>query len=129
MGVIVLVVADHRAVTKLAVAGRSIAVTIASGRTDDRMVVGMVGIIPAPAVTFGVRNLRDGNCLNGMANGRIDSINGDAAVDDVAVVDVVIVDDGGLMKNLRGAFVFLAEIARMAFAQMADRNKSEKVRA
>ena len=56
-----------------------------------------------------------------------DALHAKTAIDNGMVVDVVIVDDGGLMENLRHARPRHTEGTRMPVAKMVRRNKHKTV--
>lgn len=116
--IIVLVIVKDRSVVGWAVSG---------GNIPDAVVRWQTG--PAPTLAFGMGNLRDGNRLDGPVDDGIDALHGNTAIDDNAVVNVVIIDDGGLVEKLPHAFRFGAVIPRMRFGKVVQGNEGEGFRA
>ena len=116
------------AVASRSVSGRNIPVTMIRRRSGS----GMLGVIcssPTPTLAFGMGNLSDGNRLDGPMDSGINVLHWNTAVDNGAVVDVVIIDDGGLVENLPTAFLFGAVITRMTFGKAIHGNEGETFRA
>ena len=84
--------------------------------------------LTAPAVATSVANRADAHRLNRMMRRRTDNRDGNTVVHDGAVVAIVIVDNRGLVVNLRDLLLRQTIITRMRFAEIADGHERKTIR-
>lgn len=84
--------------------------------------------LTAPAVAIGIANRADTDRLNRMMRRRADDRDGNAVIHDSAVVAIVVVDDRGLVVNLRDLLLRQTVIARMRFTEIAEGYERETIR-
>ena len=89
----------------------------------------MIERLTVVALSYSRTNLVDWNWMDGRARGGGDISNGDAIIDNRVVVDVEVIDDDGVVINLRQLSRPDAVIARMWIAKMLRRHKGVTIRA
>ena len=126
--VVILAVGNREAgiVAGRSVSGGNIPVALICGRRGSGM-LGGIGSGAVPAVTFSIGNLGERNRLSGTVGAGNDAIHGNTAINNCAVVDVVIIDDGGLVKKLVYAIWLGAIITRMTFRKAICGNECETI--
>ena len=89
--------------------------------------MGGIGSGAVPAVTFSIGNLGERNRLKRTVVAGIDAIHGNTAINNRAVVDVVIIDDCGLVEKLVYALGRGPIITRMTFRKAICGNEGETI--